>query len=456
MNNPRVRFAPSPTGYLHIGGARTALINYIFAKKTNGKFLLRIEDTDLARSTNECIEQIITSLKWLGITHDEDIQIQSHNKDAHVKVAYELIKNKKAYWCYCTQEYQQKIKKEQEDAKLPPRHYCNCFQNQETLAIECKEINPVIRIKVPDLIDSNDSITITDHIKGKVTVKTSELDDMIIVRSDGSPIYLLSAVCDDHFMGITHVIRGDDHFTNAFRQYLIYLGCGWDIPEFAHMPLIHSQEGGKLSKRHGAVGVDEFKNLGYLPDALMVYLYSLGLSVDGVSNISDTIKKFDIKKISKSISKFDIGILNKINKNIIKSKSPNQIIDCIKEITNYSIDLNKFTKGFGELNQRANTLVEIVDIYKKYFVEPDFNLVIPEQNKELVSKLLELFNLMDYSSYEIITKQINKFIEINQFDKKNVFNTIRWILTRQETSPNIYIIIYVIGKEQCVKNISYC
>ncbi len=451
MNNTRVRFAPSPTGYLHIGGARTALINYIFAKKTNGKFLLRIEDTDLTRSTNQCIEQIISSLKWLGIEHDEDIVIQSANKNFHVKVAHQLIKNKKAYWCYCSQEYQQKIKKEQEDAKLPPRHYCDCFDKQDILAFECKEIKPVIRIKVPNNLDS---ITINDHIKGKVTIKMTELDDMIIVRSDGSPIYLLSVVCDDHQMGITHVIRGDDHFTNTFRQYLIYLGCGWNIPEFAHIPLIYSQDGQKLSKRHGAVGVDEFKNLGYLSEAIGIYLYSLGLSIDGVSNITNAIDKFNIKKISKSASRFDMGILNKINKNIIKNKSSEQIISNIEEISDYKFNLNKFKKGFGELTQRSNTLLEIIDCYNKYFTEPNYNLQIPILDENLILKIKDLFDTMDFLSYEAIVYSINNFIELNNYDKKNVLNTLRWILARTESSPNVYIIMYVIGKEQCLKNIN--
>lgn len=448
---PRVRFAPSPTGYLHIGGARTALINYVFAKKTGGNFLLRIEDTDTSRSSTECVDQIISSLKWLGISHDENIQIQSDNKSYHVEVANNLVRNKKAYRCYCSKEYQQKIKQEQEDAKLPPRHYCNCFSNQETLAIECKDTSPVIRIKVPEELES---ITINDIIKGSVCVKTSELDDMIIVRSDGSPTYLLSAVCDDNLMGITHVIRGDDHFTNAFRQYIIYLGCGWTIPEYAHMPLIYGQDGTKLSKRHGAVGVDEFKNLGYLPEALLVYLYSLGCSISNVSNMSDAISKFNIKKISKSVSKFDMGILNKINKTIIKSKFPEEIVDLINAMPNTNIPIEKFNKAFSELVQRANTLVEIQDIFVKYFTEPDCQLVVPKQDPLVIAKLADLFDLIDYTDYNQIVKQINQFIDTNGFDKTQVFNTLRWVLTRQSTSPNIYIIIYVIGKAQCEKNLS--
>ena len=279
MTDIITRFAPSPTGYLHIGGARTALINYLFTKKHNGTFLVRIEDTDYNRSDTKCSNAIIESLSWLNIQYDGDIVYQSQNLQRHVDVAKELLDNGLAYYCDCSPDRLERLRKYQVRTKITQMYDRHC---------RCKNLTKgCIRLKVTscDL-----EIMLNDMIKGTVSVSTSTIDDMVLVRTDGTPTYLLSSVVDDHDMGITHVIRGDDHLTNTFRQMMIYHACNWKIPKYAHIPLIFGSDGTKLSKRHGAVGIHNYMDLGYLPDAMVLYLYSLGFNFNITDTIDDIIR----------------------------------------------------------------------------------------------------------------------------------------------------------------------
>ena len=324
----RVRFAPSPTGVLHIGSVRTALFNWLFARHNSGKFLLRIEDTDKLRSTDENTKLIFEILKWLEIDWDEEPVIQSSRIERHKEIAEGLVKQGKAYYCYCSPE-ELESKKEEAKKKGIPYKYDGTCQNRTDIP---EGINPVIRLKA----DIAGATTIHDLVQGEVTVKNSQLDDMILLRSDGTPTYMLSVVVDDHDMGITHVIRGDDHLTNTFRQIQIYKACGWDIPTFGHIPLIYGPDGSKLSKRHGAVSANDYKELGYLPEAIFNYLLRLGWSHgdDEIISKENAINWFDFDNVGKSPSRFDMAKLQNLNAYYMRQKENSSLFDVLKYYIN--------------------------------------------------------------------------------------------------------------------------
>ena len=338
------RFAPSPTGFLHIGGARTALFNYLFAKRFNGKFLLRIEDTDKKRSTNEAIEAIHQGLKWLNLIADDKTVYQSKNIDNHKLIAENLLKNGHAYKCYLSEEEQSEIRK-------------NCLKNglpfrspwREKKGI-IEQLPYVVRIKMP-----NDGITeINDIVQGNVKVSNKQLDDFVLLRSNGLPTYMLAVVVDDHNMGITHIIRGDDHLNNAFRQFWIYKALDWSIPEFAHIPLIHGEDGAKLSKRHGALGVQEYKEMGFFSKSVNSYLMNLGWrdSEKELIGLDQASKIFEINQIGKSPSRFNISKLKNINSYFLKSENKVSLIQLIlKRSNNSSSDFE------GKLSKVIHSLI---------------------------------------------------------------------------------------------------
>ena len=297
------RFAPSPTGYLHIGSARTALFNLLFARHHGGKFLLRIEDTDRARSTQEAVQTIFRSLEWLDIQPDEEPVFQFARSSRHAEVAHELLSQGKAYRCYCSPQELEAMREEARRNNLPPR-YNGMWRDRDSS--EAPEgVEPVIRLKAP----REGETTVKDLVQGPVTIQNQELDDMVLLRADGTPTYMLSVVVDDHDMAITHVIRGDDHLTNTFRQYQIYASMGWDIPWFGHIPLIHGSDGAKLSKRHGALAADAYKDMGFLPQALCNYLLRLGWGHgdDEMITREQAIEWFDVDGIGRSPSRLDMA-----------------------------------------------------------------------------------------------------------------------------------------------------
>src|SRR5579863_249850 len=305
----RVRFAPSPTGPLHIGSARTALFNYLFARHHGGEFLLRIEDTDRERSTDASMRGILESLDWLGLPRDGQTVFQSTRLARHVEVAHALLATGHAYYCYCTPE---ELEKERERARAEGRvwRYDGRWRDRDP-ATAPPGVKPVIRLKAPREGDT----VVHDLVQGSVRVANSELDDMIILRSDGVPVYNHSVVVDDHDMAITHVIRGDDHLTNTFRQVQIYQAMGWELPRFAHLPLIHGADGAKLSKRHGAVSVLEFREQGYLPEALCNYLLRLGWAHGDLEIISreQAVRLFDLDGVGRAPSRMDYARLTHLN-----------------------------------------------------------------------------------------------------------------------------------------------
>ena len=324
-----VRFAPSPTGFLHIGGARTALFNWLFARHHGGKFLLRIEDTDRVRSTPEAVAAIIDGLDWLGLGWDGEIVHQFERAPRHAEIARQLLAAGHAYYCYCTPAELEAMRERARAEKRSVR-YDGTWRDRDPSEAPAG-VAPAIRLKAPQ----HGSTTIHDLVQGEVTVANTELDDLIILRADGTPTYNLSVVVDDHDMGITHVIRGDDHLNNAFRQKQIYDALGWAVPEFAHVPLIHGPDGAKLSKRHGALGVDAYRELGYLPEALRNYLLRLGWSHgdDEIISTEQAIEWFDIDAVGRAPARFDFAKLDNLNGHYIRAAEDERLVALVAPTT---------------------------------------------------------------------------------------------------------------------------
>src|SRR5580704_5114062 len=323
----RVRFAPSPTGYLHIGGARTALFNWLFARHHGGQFLLRIEDTDRVRSTPEAMTAIVDGLDWLGIRWDGEIAHQFARAARHAEVAHQLLASGHAYRCYCTAEELEAMRERARGEKRSVR-YDGTWRDRDP-ATAPPGVAPAIRLRAPQ----EGATTIDDLVQGEVTVGNAELDDLIILRSDGTPTYNLSVVVDDHDMAISHVIRGNEHFRNAFRQVQIYRALDWPIPEFAHIPLIHGSDGAKMSKRHGALGVEAYREMGYLPEALRNYLMRLGWSHgdDEIVSTEQAIGWFDIDAIGRAPARFDFQKLDNINGHYIREADDARLSGLVEE-----------------------------------------------------------------------------------------------------------------------------
>ncbi|MDR2794320.1 MAG: glutamate--tRNA ligase, partial [Holosporaceae bacterium] len=322
------RFAPSPTGFLHIGGARTALFNWLLARHHGGKFLLRIEDTDRARSTPEAVDAIFKGLQWLGINWDEEPVFQFSRASRHVKLAEQLVESGNAYYCYCTPEELEAMREEAKSRGVSPK-YNGIWRDRDPQDAPL-DVRPVIRLKAP--VDGK--TTLNDIVQGTVTVDNAQLDDMVLVRSDGTPTFMLSVVVDDHEMGITHVIRGDDHLTNTFRQIQIYRAFGWDMPKFGHIPLIHGPDGAKLSKRHGALGIESYKDMGFLPEAICNCLLRLGWSHgdDEIISIPQAIEWFSTDNLGKSASRLDFSKLENLNGYYMREAPNERLLHCLLEI----------------------------------------------------------------------------------------------------------------------------
>ena len=357
------RFPPSPTGFMHIGNARTALFNWLYARANGGKFVVRIEDTDRKRHSEEAVEAIIRGLEWLGLNWDGDIVSQFARADRHREVAQQLLDEGKAYYCYCSPE---ELEVMREDAKTTgrPTAYDKRWRDKSPSEAPA-DIKPVVRIKAP----LSGKTIIKDEVQGEVSVNNEQIDDFIILRSDGTPTYMLSVVVDDHDMGVTHIIRGDDHLNNAFRQQVIIDAMGWDIPVYAHTPLIHGPDGKKFSKRHGAQSVEEYKEMGYLADAMFNYLLRLGWAHgdDEIISRKQAVKWFSLSGLGKSPANFDFAKLENLNANYIKESDINSLIELTKPIfeqkglTISDKKIAYITAGQDELKNRSKTLLQFVD-----------------------------------------------------------------------------------------------
>ena len=450
------RFAPSPTGYLHIGGARTALFNYLFSKHLGGKFLLRIEDTDEKRSTKDAIDAILQGLNWLGLKHDGEYVLQSKNIERHKEIAQKLLEKNQAYLCYTSAEELDEMRKNAEEKKEVFR-----FKSpwRDKINSQNSVVKPVIRIKAP--LDGE--MIIKDLVQGEVRVKNSELDDLVMLRGDGTPTYMLAVVVDDFDMNITHVIRGDDHLTNAFRQKVIYEAMEWKVPEFAHIPLIHALDGSKMSKRHGATSVIEYKNLGYLPEALRNYLLRLGFG-QGEEIISDEMsaKIFDISKVGKSPSRFDFLKLNHVNKHYIKEKSDEELLILLSEFWDKKISENerlRIVKALKFLKEKPDTIIEIAMSARVYFdnfsAEIDENSVkILEEKKSLLGDLLEVFKNLQNWNYDEIKNAINEYAVAKAIKIKDFGPALRIALTFSGASAGgIFDVVEFLGKAEVLSRL---
>ncbi|WP_440670402.1 glutamate--tRNA ligase [Candidatus Pelagibacter sp. HIMB1483] len=461
MKKVATRFAPSPTGPLHIGGVRTALFNWLYSKNQKGDFYLRVEDTDKERSKEEYKEQIIKSLKWIGINYDGEEYIQSKKIEDHIKVANELLKNGHAYKCYCSSDEIEEQKKRARQKKIPYIYDRKWRNKKETEAP--KGIKPVIRFK--SKIDGTSILK--DLVQGDVEIDNNTIEDFIILRNDGTPTYNLSASVDDHQMNMTHIIRGDDHKINTFKQIQIYQAMNWELPSFAHIPLIHTIEGKKLSKRDKASTLDDYSKIGIMPDALRNYLLRLGWSFKDkeIFNLNESIKYFNLDGIGKSPSKLDMSRILSMNEHYIKNIDESDLFDQLVEYCKlYKNEIksdkkNKIKKSLTFLKNKAKTLEDIFN-NGKYIVadEIDFNKedikLIDDKAKKVISDFTTKFNTVDKLSKETLEPIINELIKSNDTNFKGVGQPLRIALTGSKFGPGIYDIIISLGKEEVNKRLA--
>ena len=461
MKTVATRFAPSPTGPLHIGGVRTALFNWLYSKNKGGKFYLRIEDTDKERSKDEFKNQIINSLKWIGIYYEDNEYIQSHKINDHINVANELLKKGLAYKCYCSSEEIEEQKKRAKQKKIPYIYNRKWRDKSETDAP--KEINPVIRFK--SKVEGKS--VLKDLVQGNIEIENNTIEDFVILRADGSPTYNLSASVDDHLMGMTHIIRGDDHKINTFKQIQIYDAMNWKVPSFAHIPLIHTIEGKKLSKRDNASTLDDYSKIGIMPNALRNYLLRLGWSYKDkeIFDLDESIKYFNLEGIGKSPSKLDIDRIYSMNEHYIKNINENDLFNFLitycETFQEKIPDLaqKKIKNSLHFLKNKAKTLE---DIYKNSKFLINDKVQIEKEDKKLLDetaiKIIKLFSddinkLSDFTR-ETLEPIINNLIKNNNTNFKGVGQPLRICLTGSKFGPGIYDILCSLGKEEVAKRLS--
>ena len=457
------RFAPSPTVYLHIGGARTALFNFLYARHVGGRFLLRIEDTDNKRSTEEAVQAILDGLQWLGIDWDEEPVSQRKRGDRHKELAQYLLDNGKAYYCYCTQEELAQMRASAK-AKGKSRFYDGSWRDRDP-AERPEGVSPVIRLK-----SSLEGKTIVkDVIQGDVSVLNDELDDMVLLRADGSATYMLAVVVDDHDMNISHVIRGDDHFTNTFRQQQIYNALGWEYPVFAHIPLMHGSDGTKLSKRHGALSLLEYQDMGILPEAMINYLLRQGWSHgnEEIISVERAIELFDIKNVGRSPAKFDSKKLSSLNGHYLQLAADDRLVSLIMPIIEANlagkIDDNaseRLKNGMPGLKERSKDIIELAsnaDFYAlRRPISKNVNAipVLDESNIELLSKIQQQLILIKDWSNASLKLALTKYAENEKIKLGEVARPLRAALTGKTVSPGIFEILEVLGKEESLGRIN--
>ena len=461
MKKVATRFAPSPTGPLHIGGVRTALFNWLYAKNQKGKFYLRVEDTDKERSKEEYKNQIIKSLKWIGINYDDEEYIQSRKIQDHIKVANELLKNGHAYKCYCSSEEIEEQKKRAKQKKIPYIYDRKWRDKKESEAPI--DIKPVIRFK--SKIDGTSILK--DLVQGDIEIDNKTIEDFIILRNDGTPTYNLSASVDDHQMNMTHIIRGDDHKINTFKQIQIYQAMKWNLPSFAHIPLIHTIDGKKLSKRDKASTLDDYSKIGIMPDALRNYLLRLGWSYKDkeIFTLDESVKYFNLEGIGKSPSKLDMSRILSMNEHYIKNINENnlfvQFLDYCK-IFKKAISNDKSEKIKNSLTFLKNKAKTLEDIFNngQYIIQEEVNFnkddlkLIDNKAKKVISEFKKELMKTDKLSREILEPIINNLIKTNNTNFKGVGQPLRIALTGSKFGPGIYDIIISLGKDEITKRLN--
>ena len=461
MKKVATRFAPSPTGPLHIGGVRTALFNWLYSKNHNGKFFLRIEDTDKERSKEEFKLQILNSLKWIGINHDGEEYIQSKNIESHIKVVNKLLETGNAYKCYCSSDEIEEQKLRAKQKKIP---YIYNRKWRDKSEIEApQDVKPVIRFK--SKIEG--STKINDLVQGDIEIENNTIEDFIILRRDGTPTYNLSASVDDHIMDMTHIIRGDDHKINTFKQIQIYEALRWETPLFAHIPLIHTLEGKKLSKRDNASTIDDYEKIGIMPDALRNYLMRLGWSYKDkeIFSLKESIKYFNLEGIGKSPSKLDMSRILSMNEYYIKNKSNDDLFQSFEEYCkNFKENINNeklniIKKSLTFLKNKAKTMEDIYNnskfiINDEIIIENAEMSLLTENAKNIIKSFMKKVNEIEVFNKETLEPIINNLISENQTNFKGVGQPLRIILTGSKFGPGIYDIIISLGKKRVLDRLS--
>ncbi|MFC0283272.1 glutamate--tRNA ligase [Camelimonas abortus] len=461
------RFAPSPTGYLHIGGARTALFNWLFARRHGGKMLLRIEDTDRERSTDAAIAAIIDGLQWLGLNWDGDIVYQHARAARHREVVDELLARGAAYYCYATPEELAEMR-EQARREGRPMRYDGRWRDRDPSAAP-PGVRPVVRLRAPQ----DGETVIDDQVQGRVTWKNRDLDDLVLLRSDGTPTYMLAVVVDDHDMGVTHIIRGDDHLTNAARQKQIYDALGWKTPVMAHIPLIHGPDGAKLSKRHGALGVEAYRSMGYLPEALRNYLVRLGWSHGDqeVFTTREMIDAFGLEAIGRSAARFDFAKLENLNGLYMRNASDGRLVEAVEALLP---ELGP-PRGLGErftdsqralllaampgLKERARTLVELLDSAGYLFAQrplapdPKAAALLDEAGRSRLAAALAALEALPEWTAEALESTVRGVAERLGVKLGQIAQPLRAALTGKTTSPGLFDVMLVLGREESLGRI---
>jgi len=462
------RFAPSPTGFLHIGGARTALFNWLYARKRGGKMLLRIEDTDRERSTEAAIAAILDGLKWLELDHDGEVIYQFSRAARHREVAEQMLASGQAYRCYATPEHLTAMR-EKARAEGRTRLYDGLWRDRDAAQAPAG-MKPTIRLKAP----LSGETVIEDQVQGRVVWQNENLDDLVLLRGDGNPTYMLAVVVDDHDMGVTHVIRGDDHLINAARQKQIYDALGWELPSMSHIPLIHGPDGSKLSKRHGALGVDAYRSLGYLPAALRNYLVRLGWSHGDqeIFSTQEMIDAFDLSGIGRSAARFDFAKLENLNGHYIRHADDRSLVTMLEGVLDHipngsdlQAKLNDTTRAqllqaMPSLKERAKTLIELID--SSYFIfadrpleiEPKAAALLTPENRELIGRLRLALEAVSLWNSETTEAAIRAFAEQNNLKLGAIAQPLRVALTGRTTSPGIFDVLTVLGRAECLDRLA--
>ncbi len=457
------RFAPSPTGFLHIGGARTALFNWLYARHHGGRFKLRIEDTDRRRSTPEAIEAILSGLGWLELAWDGEVVYQFARAGRHAEVARHLLTAGKAYLCYCTPE---ELAAMRERARAEGRRmlYDGRWRDRDP-AEAPPGVEPVVRFKAPQRGETR----IADLVQGPVTVANDQMDDMVLLRADGTPTYMLSVVVDDHDMGVTHVIRGDDHLTNAFRQFHLYQALGWEVPAFAHIPLIHGPDGAKLSKRHGALGVEAYREMGYLPEALRNYLLRLGWSHGDEEIISteQAVQWFDLDAVGKGAARFDFAKLDSLNGHYIRAADDERLLDLLcpfmERLLGTPIDgagRQRLRAALPGLKPRAVTLQALAEAAAFYLrkaplpmTDAAAKLLTPEA-RGLLAELRPALAGQEEWSEAALESLVRRFADAHGLKLGAVAQPLRAALTGSTASPGLFEVMAVLGRSECLNRLA--
>ncbi len=469
MSNAVVtRFAPSPTGFLHIGGARTALFNWLYARRQGGKMLLRIEDTDRERSTDAAIAAILDGLEWLGLDWDGQTVYQFQRAARHREVAEQMLAAGKAYYCYASQAELEEMR-EKARAEGKPLRYDGRWRDRDP-ATAPADVKPVIRLKAPQTGET----VVNDEVQGRVVWQNENLDDLVLLRSDGTPTYMLAVVVDDHDMGVTHVIRGDDHLTNAARQTQIYNALGWDVPSMSHIPLIHGPDGAKLSKRHGALGIDAYRSMGYLPAALRNYLVRLGWSHGDqeIFSTQEMIDAFNLSSIGRSPARFDYAKLENLNGLYMRQSSDRELLDALKVILpeigpargigqTLSPELEaKFLAAMPGLKERAKTLVELLD--SAFYLYAPRPLQLDDKAKSLLDEAARqrlpqiAAKLAAVSAWEPapLEAAVRAYVEESGIKLGQAAQPLRAALTGRAMSPGLFDVMAVLGREETLARLA--